>query len=105
MSPQQENISKEEDGVTYNLSVRQSNLHVEEYTSEFNNLAIQIGLNKTNEQITECYLAGLDKAITAEMGVVHLVSLQDVCQYASIAEKKIDRYEDRRSAFSKWDSG
>ncbi len=41
------------------LSLKQIGISVEEYTSEFNNLSIQVGLNETNKQMTYGYHAGL----------------------------------------------
>lgn len=38
-------------------SLKQRGMTVEEYTSEFNNLSIQVGLNETNEQMTSHYLS------------------------------------------------
>jgi hypothetical protein len=40
-------------------SLKQRGMSVEEYTSEFNNLSIQVGLNETNKQMTYGYHAGL----------------------------------------------
>ena len=63
------------------------NRTVEEYTSEFNNLSIRVGLNETNEQMTSRYIAGLNQSVRDEMGVVRLFNLEDSRQYALMAKK------------------
>ena len=68
-------------------SLKQNSRTVEEYTSEFNNLSIRVGLNETNEQMTSCYLASLNQSIRDEMGVVRLFNLEDSRQYALMVEK------------------
>ncbi|KAI5344967.1 hypothetical protein L3X38_012844 [Prunus dulcis] len=80
-------------------------MSIEEYTSEFNNLSIQVGLNKTNEQKTSCYLSGLNKTIRDEMGVVRLFNLQDARQYALMAERKLSRLGGKRAVSSSPDTG
>ncbi|XP_034205055.1 uncharacterized protein LOC117619254 [Prunus dulcis] len=80
-------------------------MSIEEYTSEFNNLSIQVGLNKTNEQKTSCYLSGLNKTIRDEMGVVRLFNLEDARQYALMAERKLSRLGGKRAVSSSPDTG
>ena len=73
--------------------LKQNNMSVEEYTAEFNNLSIRVGLSESNEQITSRYLCGLNNSIRDEIGVVHLFNLEDARQYALSAEKRVTRYE------------
>lgn len=79
-------------------SLKQRGMAVE-YTSEFNNLSIRVGLNESNEQMTFHYLSGLNQSIRDEMGVVRLFSLEDARQYALMAKKKVGRYGARRLLF------
>ncbi|EOY13671.1 Uncharacterized protein TCM_041281 [Theobroma cacao] len=72
---------------------------VEEYTSEFNNLSIRVGLAESNEQITSRYLAGLNHSIRDEMGVVRLYNIEDARQYALSAEKRVLRYGARKPLY------
>nr|CAD1821732.1 unnamed protein product [Ananas comosus var. bracteatus] len=58
-------------------SLKQQSMNVEEYNSEFYNLSIREGLNKTNEQVTSRYLAELNPSIRDEMGVVNLPEIED----------------------------
>ncbi|KAL5787122.1 hypothetical protein ACOSP7_004071 [Xanthoceras sorbifolium] len=65
---------------------------VEEYTSEFNNLLNQVGLDERNEQLTAHYLSGLNQTVRDELGIVCLFNLKDAKQYALMAEKTLSRY-------------
>nr|CAD1844163.1 unnamed protein product [Ananas comosus var. bracteatus] len=73
-------------------SLKQRSMSVDEYTSEFNNLSIRVGLSESNEQLTSRYLSGLNQAIRDEIGVARLFSLEDARQYALMAEKRVLRY-------------
>nr|CAD1835711.1 unnamed protein product [Ananas comosus var. bracteatus] len=77
-------------------SLKQRSMNVEEYTSEFYNLSVRVGLNETNEQVTSRYLAGLNPSVRDEMGVVRLFSLEDARQCALLAEKRVWRYGARK---------
>ncbi len=57
-------------------SLKQRGMFVEECTSVFNNLSARVGLNETNEQMTSCYLAGLNRSIRGELRVVCLLILK-----------------------------
>ncbi|EOY25631.1 Uncharacterized protein TCM_027001 [Theobroma cacao] len=57
-------------------SLKQNSMSIEEYTSGFNNLSLGVGLKESNEQLTSCYLAGLNQSITDEMGVTCLFNLK-----------------------------
>lgn len=67
--------------------LRQNNMTVDEYTSEFNNLSIRVGLAESNEQITSRYLAGLNHFARDEMEVVCLYNIEDARQYVFKVEK------------------
>jgi len=77
-------------------SLKQRGMFVEECTSVFNNLSARVGLNETNEQMTSCYLAGLNQSIRDELRVVHLFHLEDARQYALMAEKQVLCFGARR---------
>ncbi|XP_020084894.1 uncharacterized protein LOC109707772 [Ananas comosus] len=77
-------------------SLKQRSMSVDEYTSEFNNLSIRVGLSESNEQLTSRYLSGLNQAIRDEIGVARLFSLEDARQYALMAEKRVLRYGGRK---------
>ncbi len=49
---------------------------MEEYTLAFNNLSVRVGLNKTNEKMTSCYLVGLNQSIRDELEVIHVFNLR-----------------------------
>lgn len=50
--------------------LRQNNISVEEYTSEFNNLLSQVDSNESNELVTSCHLLDLNQPVKDEIGVV-----------------------------------
>ena len=52
-------------------------MFVEEYTLAFNNLSVRVGLNKTNEKMTSCYLVGLNQSIRDELEVIRVFNLKD----------------------------
>ena len=88
-----------------NFHCLKQNKSVEEYTAEFNNLSIRVGLSESNEQIASRYLAGLNQSIRDEMGVVRLYNIEDARQYALAAEKQVSRYGARKPLFSSnWQS-
>ncbi|XP_021817152.1 uncharacterized protein LOC110759412 [Prunus avium] len=86
-------------------NLKQQDMSVEEYTSEFNNLSIRVGLNETNEQMTSRYLSGLNQTIRDEMGVVRLFNLEDARQYALMAERRLSRRGGKRAVSSCPDTG
>ncbi|CAL8177990.1 unnamed protein product [Prunus armeniaca] len=86
-------------------NLKQRDMSVEEYTSEFNNLSIRVGLNETNEQMTSRYLSGLNQTIRDEMGVVRLFNLEDARQYALMAERRLSRHGGKRAVSSHPDTG
>lgn len=60
-------------------SLKNRGISVAEYMFEFHNLSIkEDGSNKSNEQMTCYYLAGLNSSIRDEMAVVYLFNLEDV---------------------------
>ncbi|KAF8413507.1 hypothetical protein HHK36_001497 [Tetracentron sinense] len=61
---------------------------VYDYTAEFNNLSMRVGLNETNEQLTVRYISGLKIAICDEMGIIRVSNLEDAYQYALRAEER-----------------
>lgn len=69
---------------------------VEGYSSAFDNLTIQVGLNEINEQLASRYLSGLHQSIRDEMGVVQFYNLEDARQYALMAEKRLQRRGNRK---------
>ncbi|XP_017970464.1 PREDICTED: uncharacterized protein LOC18609565 [Theobroma cacao] len=79
--------------------LKQNNMTVEEYTSEFNNLSIRVGLAESNKQITSRYLTGLNHFIRDDMGVVRLYNIEDARQYALSAEKQVLRYGARKPLY------
>lgn len=52
-------------------------MSVEDYTEEFNNLSVCVGLLETAEQLTTSYLAGLGIVIRDEHRVGKIVTLED----------------------------
>ncbi|CAL2249473.1 unnamed protein product [Prunus armeniaca] len=86
-------------------NLKQRDMSVEEYTSEFNNLSIRVGLNETNEQMTSRYLSGLNQTIRDKMGVVRLFNLEDARQYALMAERRLSRRGGKRAVSSHPDTG
>lgn len=58
--------------------LRQNNMSVKDYTEKFNNISAYVGLLKTTEQLTACYLAGLRVAICDELIVGQIVTLENV---------------------------
>ena len=53
-------------------SLKDRGMTVREYTSEFINFSIRVGLTESNEQLTSQYLSGLKQSIRDEVGVVRL---------------------------------
>lgn len=86
-------------------NLKQRHISIEEYTSEFDNLSIRVGLNETNEQMTSRYLSGLNQTIRDDMGVVHLFNLEDARQYALMADRRLSRHGGKRAVSSRPDTG
>ncbi|CAL9028321.1 unnamed protein product [Prunus brigantina] len=85
-------------------NLKQRDMSVEEYTSEFNNLSIRVGLNEINEHMTSYYLSGLNQTIRDEMGVVCLFNLEDAQQYA-LMERRQSLHGGKRAVSSHPDTG
>ncbi|KAF8412741.1 hypothetical protein HHK36_000710 [Tetracentron sinense] len=71
--------------------LRQRDLSMQDYTAEFNNLSMRVGLNETNEQLTTRYISGLRVAIRNEMRSIRVSNLEDAYQYALRAEERVSR--------------
>ncbi|KAI5662421.1 hypothetical protein M9H77_21744 [Catharanthus roseus] len=84
--------------------LRQWDTSMEEYTTEFLNLSIHVGLNETDEQLTARYVSGLKISIRDEMGIAHLSNLKDAYQLALMVEELVLRFVLRRPVSNRFNN-
>lgn len=69
-------------------SLKQRDMSLVEYTSEFDNLSVQVSLNKSKVINDVSLPRRLECIIRDKMGVMRLFNLEDARQYALMAKRK-----------------
>ncbi|XP_026460171.1 uncharacterized protein LOC113360982 [Papaver somniferum] len=80
---------------------RQRALSVEEYTTEFYNIYLRVGLNETLEQLAARYILGLNIGIREEFGLLRVTNLVDAYQFALKAEERVNQRSKNRNSASR----
>ncbi|KAL3510292.1 hypothetical protein ACH5RR_029693 [Cinchona calisaya] len=84
--------------------LKQWEMKVEEYTEEFFNFSLRVGLNETYEQLASRYLIGLNITVRHEMGINCPSNLDDAIQMESQAKDCVPHYGPRQPIISRANS-